>query len=229
MRTGGLLTTADSLGGFLSGIAVLPKWIVTTSMMATVFRLAHEGPLLLHGEVLRKGRTSVVTALDVVDEGLGGAPVARIIMTCAVLDPGGMDLRFERPFSLPMGPIDPDAPGPEEFFCIQPGEGRVTTLELADHLRNPWGILHGGAVAVLADVAACRAAGEAHPSGRGTPVAAADSVLHYLRPVRVGPVEARCEVLGGRPGRWLVQVAIHDVGADDRLVTAGSVTVVEAG
>ena len=56
-------------------------------------------------------------------------------------------------------------------------------------------------------------------------VAATDVVLHYLRPVKVGPVEARCTVLGTRGGRTSVRVAIHDVGAGDRLVTLGSVTV----
>jgi uncharacterized protein (TIGR00369 family) len=111
----------------------------------------------------------------------------------------------------------------------------TTRLRLADHLRNPWGILHGGAMAVLVDVAACRAAaGElAGRSGAdptdGIPttagVAAADTVLHYLRPVRVGPVEARCRVMGGPPGRSLVRVAVHDLGAEDRLVSLGSVVV----
>ena len=56
-------------------------------------------------------------------------------------------------------------------------------------------------------------------------VAAGDVVLHYLRPVRVGPVDARCTVLGTRAGRTTVRVAIHDVGAGDRMVTAGAVTV----
>ena len=224
LRTGGLLTVADSLGGFTSGIAVLPRWIVTTSLMATVVRLDHQGPLVLTARVLRQGRSSVVTAIDAVDEGDGGAPVAHVVMTCAILDPGDMDLRFQRPFALPMLPPRPDAQGPEEFFRIRPGTGPVTTLDLADHLRNPWGILHGGAVAMLADVAACRAAGPGDPGGRGW--SGADTVLHYLRPVKVGPVEARCQVLGGRGDRRLVRVAVHDVGADDRLVSLGTVTAV---
>ena len=114
---------------------------------------------------------------------------------------------------------------PEEFFCIDPGEGPVTRLRLADELRNPWGILHGGAVAMLADEAACRAAaavsGATGPGG----VAAADAVLHYLRPVKVGPVEARCTVLGSGAGRTTVRVAIHDVGAEGRMTNLGTVTV----
>ena len=224
LRTGALLTSVDSLGGFLCGISVQPEWIVTTSMMATVAELSHRGPLRIQGRILRRGRNAVVAALDVVDEGSGDRPVAAVTMTSSVLDPGDMDLRIERPFVIPMGPPDPEAQPPEEFFCIEPGTGPVTTLELADRLRNPWGILHGGAVAMLADVAACRAVGGGG-AGDGRRVAAADTVLHYLRPLKVGPVEARCQVLGGGPGRTLVRVAVHDMGADARLATVGTVAV----
>ena len=234
LLTGALLTSVDSLGGVLSGLSVLPQWIVTTSMMATVARLSHQGPLLLHGRVLRRGRNSVVAGLDVVDEGDHDRAVAAVTMTFAVLDPGAMQLEFTRPVVTAMPPASPDPRTPEEFFCIRPGIGPVTTLELADHLRNPWGILHGGAVAVLADIAACRAV-EATRSGvstgqrlaRDLSVASGDTILHYLRPVKVGPVEARCRVLGGGLGRTVVRVAIHDVGADDRLVELASVAVLD--
>ncbi len=68
-----------------------------------------------------------------------------------------MELPFERPIRSAMPPPAADPQGVEEFFGIEPGAGPVTRLDLADQLRNPWGILHGGAVATLADVAACRA------------------------------------------------------------------------
>jgi uncharacterized protein (TIGR00369 family) len=225
LRTGALLTSVDSLGGLLCGLSVLPEWIVTTSMMATIAHLSHRGPLRLHGRILRRGRKAVVAALDIVDEGLADRAVAAVTLTSAVLDPGTMDLPFARPIAIPMGQPDPDAPPPEEFFCIEPGTGPVTRSALADRLRNPWGILHGGAVAMLVDVAACRAVGG--PDGGTDRLAAADTVLHYLRPIKVGPVEARCRVLGGRPGRTLVRVAVHDIGADARLATVGTVAVLE--
>ena len=203
LRTGGLLAGIDSLGGFLCGISVLPDWVVTTSVMATVARLSHQGPLRLDGRVLRRGRNSVVAAIGVTDEGDDDREVAAATMTCAVLDPGDRDLHVERPFAVPMAPHDPDALAPEEFFGIEPGVGSVTRLRVADSVRNPWGILHGGALAVLVDVAACRAAEAAlsagSPTGRDhTRVAAADTVLHFLRPVKVGPVEARCQSPGER-------------------------------
>lgn len=222
LRIGALLTCLDSLGGLLSGLSVHPRWIVTTSMSATVARLDHAGPLLLHGRVLRRGRNTVVSRLDVVDEGNGDHPVAAATMSCAVLDPGGRDLRFDRPYSTPMPPRRADPPRPEEFFCIEPGSGPVTTLQLADQLRNPWGILHGGAVATLAEVGACRSV---EAGGTPGPLAAADTVLHYLHPNRVGPVEARCEVLGAGTHRALVRVAVHDLGQEGRLTTLGSVAV----
>ena len=244
MRTGALLTNLDSVGGILAGLSVLPRWIVTTSLMATVTRLDHRGPLRAHGRVLRRGRNSVVAGLQVVDEGRDDVLVAACTGTFAVLDPrDDMTLEFTRPAVVPMPPPMADTPAPEEFFHIEPGTGTTTRLRLADHLRNPWGILHGGAMAVLVDVAACRAAaspgtpdgtgaaGEAGTPGPTRPdrgvagLAAADTVLHYVRPVRVGPVEARCRLVGGVPGRTLVRVAVHDLGADDRLVSLGSVVV----
>jgi uncharacterized protein (TIGR00369 family) len=225
LRTGALLTAVDSLGGFLCGLTVQPEWIVTTSMMATVARLVHAGPLRLHGRVLRRGRNAVVAAIEVLDEGQADRPVAAATMTCAILDPGGMELDFVRPVRIPMAPPDPDPAPPEEFFAIEPGTGPVARLDLVERLRNPWGILHGGAVAMLADVAACRAVEGGPGAGPGGRVAAADTVLHYLRPAKVGPVEARCDVLGGSDGRSLVRVAVHDLGADDRVVAFGSTSV----
>ncbi len=96
MRTGALLTNLDSVGGFLAGLSVLPRWIVTTSLMATVTRLDHRGPLRVHGRVLRRGRNSVVAGLEVVDEGRGDALVAASTGTFAVLDPGDMARRVRR-------------------------------------------------------------------------------------------------------------------------------------
>jgi uncharacterized protein (TIGR00369 family) len=222
LRTGALITVLDSLGGLMSGLAVHPRWIVTTNLMVTVAELSHRGPLGLSGRVLRQGRNSVVSALRVVDEGAGDRPVAAATMTSAVLDPGAMRLDFKRPLVVPMPLPSGDERTPEDFFCIEPGEGPITRLRLEDRLRNPWGILHGGALAVLADVAACRAA-----SRSGGPVrAAADTVLHYLQPARIGPIEAHTTVVGNDQEHSLVRVTIHDAGADNRAVMLASVRVV---
>jgi uncharacterized protein (TIGR00369 family) len=77
-------------------------------------------------------------------------------------------------------------------------------IDLADELRNPWGILHGGVVAMLADLAS------EHATGRAT----TEVVLHFLAPNRVGPVQAHARSLGERRDGEVVRIEIRDVGAD---------------
>ena len=82
---------------------------------------------------------------------------------------------------------------------------------------------------MLADEAACRAAADVPGPSGPNGVAAADAVLNYLRPVRVGPVEARCSVLGSVVGRTVVRVAIHDLGSGGRMTNLGTMTVLAGG
>ncbi len=224
---GGLLSAVDSLGGMTAGLAVLPRWIVTTNMMATLVRPSHAGPLRLHSRVVRRGRNSVVVAVDIVDEGDHDRAVAMVVQTCAVLDADRRDLHFDRPVVVDMPPEAASPVVPAEFFGIEPEGGPVTRLTLSDHLRNPWGILHGGAVAVLADIAATRAVADRDRPGEADLLATGDVVLHYLRPSRTGPIDARCTVLGGGSGRHVVRVELRDVGAGDRVVGTGSVEVLD--
>jgi uncharacterized protein (TIGR00369 family) len=216
-----LLSCVDSVAGALSGLVVLPRWTVTTSLMLQMHRLAQIGPLRFHGRVLRQGRSGVVVAVDIVDEGAMDVQVATAIVTCAALDSGSKGRRVDRPLVIPMAPVDPHVQPVEEFFRIEPGSGPVTRMELAPHLRNSWGTLHGGAVATLADVAAGRAAEQ----GGTVPMATTEVVLHYLSPGRVGPIEASGEVLGSRRDGTVVRVAVRDLGQDHRLVSVASVTV----
>ena len=225
MRTGVLLALVDSLGGFTAGLAVLPRWIVSTSIHLQVAGLDHVGPLRLDVAVLRRGNLSAVTSVVVSDEGAGDAHVADGIVTCAALEPDEPKV-FTRPIRIDALPR-PDDPEPlEQFFGIAPhadgADPLTTTLTLDARLRNPWGILHGGATSVLLDAAAVRAA---HLDGGGTVAAATDTVVHFLSPVRTGPVEARCTVIGDRPDGRLVRVAVHDTGNRDRLCVLGSVVV----
>jgi uncharacterized protein (TIGR00369 family) len=217
LRTGVLLTAIDAVGGLACGLASLPAWIVSTNLMLRVGRLEHVGPLRLEAELLRMGKAAGVAAVTVVDEGAADHPVAHGILTTAVLTPAHGPPRLSRPVWLGgPSPAPLDIPI-EALFGIENGSGPRTTLRVTDDVRNRWGILHGGAVAVLADVAATRTTG-----GQGV---AADTVLHYLRPVRTGPVEARCTMAGRRTDATVVTVSMHDIGNKDRQVALGSVTV----
>src|SRR5690606_16959728 len=135
-----------------------------------------------------------------------------------------------RPLDLPEPP-DPSFRGtPAEVSGLRAGDRPgVVPLAVADRVRNPWGILHGGSMAVLADVSATSAV-HGSPALDPTPgLVTSDLVVHYLSPGRVGPVVARATVVGERRGEHLVRVSVVDHGADDRRLVLAMVTVRHTG
>lgn len=227
-----LVCIVDSIGGMTSGLASLPDWIVTTNLM---LRRAPDalrgdrgtGPLTLETQVLRRGRSSVVTKVVTTDA--RNHMVATAWMSCAVLTPAN----GPPPFTRPVRPFDRDVPldpifaaPPHEFFNLSAGDrpGEVQ-LMVEQRLRNPWGILHGGASAVVLDAAA-RSLVIGRPTAEATPEAiVTDLAMHYLSPGRVGPVHASATLVGRRGADHLVRVEVRDRGADDRLMALAQTTV----
>ena len=230
--TGILAALVDSISGMASGIAALPGWIVTTNLNvrrapASLFGPTGTGPLLLDTEVLRRGRSAIVTRTSVTAAD-DGAAVATGWMTAAVLAPNGGPPEITRPVR-PVGfePVDDPAfaADPDTFFALRDGHapGEVA-LDLVDRTRNPWGILHG-AMTVLADTAA-RSAVAGTPALTPTPgMAVADLNVHYLSPGRVGPVRATARVIGTKGLEHLVRVSVVDHGAGDRPLVVALATV----
>jgi uncharacterized protein (TIGR00369 family) len=217
VRVGALLTMADTVGGMCAGLAALPGWVVSTNLMLRSDPVAHRGPLALDARVLRAGRKAVVTQVSIRDAGAEDALIADGILTSAVLIPEGGPPDFGRPMAMSA----PDAPDPVlpllEFFGIEPHGTDAVALEITDRVRNPWGILHGGATAVLVDAAAAHVV--------DADATTADVVMHFLRPGRVGPAVARATVLGPRPDGMLVRVEVTDAGAGDRVMAVAVCTV----
>jgi uncharacterized protein (TIGR00369 family) len=230
--TGVLAALVDSIGGLASGIACMPDWIVTTNLTlrrapGTLSGPAGTGPLVLDTEVLRRGRSAVVTRTAVSDS--EGTAVATGWMTAAVLTPTGGPPAISRPIRpLPQQPNDDPAfsTTPAEFFGLREGKapGEVA-LDIIGRIRNPWGILHGGGMTVLADVAA-RSAVAGTSSLEPTPgLVTSDLITHYLSPGRVGPVVASAQVVGHSGRDHLVRVIVRDHGADDRPLVESILTV----
>jgi uncharacterized protein (TIGR00369 family) len=217
VRVGALLTMADTVGGMCAGLAALPGWVVSTNLMLRTDPVRHVGPLALDGRVLRAGRTSVVIQVQIRDSGDGDRLIADGVLTSAVLDPAGGPPDFGRPMVMHA----PDGPDPAvpvlEFFGIEPAGDGTVVMEITEGIKNPWGILHGGATAVLLDAAAAHAI--------GPDATTADVVMHFLRPGRVGPAVAHTQVLGERPDGHVVRVEIVDAGADDRVMVVAVATV----
>lgn len=232
LDTGLLTCLVDGIGGMTSGLASLPDWIVTTNLQLRRATDALVGPrgtgsLVIDVAVLRRGRSSVVTRCDVTDE--AGHTVASCWLTCAVLTPDGGPPQFVRP--VPRLERDrPDDPvfhsRPATFFGLTAGERSGEVLLHAEpRLRNPWGIIHGGATAVTVDAAA-----RALVLGRSDPDAldgtiVSDLSVQYLSPGRVGPLVATATERGASGRDRLVRVEVRDRGADDRAVALAMVTV----
>jgi uncharacterized protein (TIGR00369 family) len=206
MRAGALLTLLDSVGGLCGGLAALPEgWVVSTNLSARTVELAHIGPMRIDARVVRQGRASVVTAVEIHDEGAHDALVVDGVLTSAILVPQNGPPAWSRPLVLRAGDEIPEpVPSIPEWLGALAVDESTVEMPLADSFRNPWGILHGGAVASLIDLAA------EHVTGGAT----ADVVLHFLAPNRVGPVRAVARPIGSRADGTVSGVEVRDHGAD---------------
>jgi uncharacterized protein (TIGR00369 family) len=219
MPTGALLTLADGLGGLCGGLAVQPRWVVSTNLMFRLARPDHAGPIRGRARVLRRGRNGVVTQIELRDEGNADAPVGEAVLTSAALDPPEDMLTPSRPVNIDPGPLPEiegslrDALGIHE---VDPPDGydAAVRMEVTDEVRNPWGIVHGGATAMLIEVAAGCASRSA---------VAGDTVLHFVQPGRAGPLESRVRGIGGSDGVRVMRIDVCDRGADDRRTATATV------
>ena len=214
VRAGALLTLLDQVGGVCGGLAALPDgWIVSTNIAARVVAFAHAGPFRVEASLLRRGRNNVVASVRAVDEGNDDLIVADGVLTSAILVPADGPPQWTRPLALGAGPPLDEPPPFEEWLGVRIVDARTIQILLADELRNPWGILHGGVVASLVDIAT------AHATGGD----ACDVALHFLAPNRIGPVRAHVDVAGTRSDGTVCRVELTDVGAG-RVTAVAAVT-----
>jgi uncharacterized protein (TIGR00369 family) len=206
VRAGALLTMLDNVGGLCGGLAALPDgWVVSTNLAARTIATRHTGPLRIDAAVLRRGRNNVVTEVTIRDEGADDAFVAAGVLTSAILVPENGPPRWPRPLTLESGPPPANGlPPMPEWLATRAVDATTLEMDLAEELRNPWGILHGGVVASLIDLAT------EHATGAIT----TDVVLHFLAPNRVGPVRAHVHPIGTRADGTVAHVEVRDVGAD---------------
>jgi uncharacterized protein (TIGR00369 family) len=205
LRAGALLTLLDNVGGLCGGLAALPDgWVVSTNLSARTIETAQTGPLRIEACVLRQGRTSVLTEVEIRDEGEHDRLVMNGVLTSAILVPKDGPPAWKRPLVIEAtAPPSEPAPTIPEWLGTYSVDAHTLEMPLADSLRNPWGILHGGALASLIDLAA------AHVTGGVT----TDVVLHFLAPNRQGPVRAEARPIGTRADGTVSRVEVRDEGA----------------
>jgi uncharacterized protein (TIGR00369 family) len=222
IRTGALLALIDNVGGFCGGLGALPDgWVVSTNLAArTVPEALPADALHLEARVLRRGKSAVVTSVEARAGSATGPVVADAALTSAVLVPENGPPPWDRPAVLAVEPLVGDVPPLYEWIGVRALGDATVAVDVRDELRNPWGILHGGIVAALVDAAAEHEA----TAARGGEHVTADAVIHFLAPVRVGPVRATATPLGDRPDGRVARVELHDGGVDDRTVAVAVTT-----
>ena len=220
LGAGTLLTLADSIGGMCAGLAELPKrWVVSTNLTLRVARPEAAGPIRLRTWILRKGRASVVNAVEMYDEADKEALVATAVLTSAALVPEFEPPAIDRPVvvsapSPPRGDTSLRSVIGAYEVDAGPGADVALAMNVTDAIRNPWGIVHGGAIVLLMDAVV--------ESALGGPVVAGDTVVHFLRPGRVGPVHAEARITGTRADGAVLRITWRDAGAGGRTTALGS-------
>lgn len=100
-----------------------------------------------------------------------------------------------------------------ELVDIKTGEA-VLRLKVHDQLRQPHGLLHGGATASLIDTATAFAV--VSNLADDEKASTVDLTVHYLRPVFEGEIICTARVV--RAGRRLLTVSAEVVNAEGKLI-----------
>ncbi len=235
MHVGVLATLIDLLGGILAARVAYPDWIATANLLINSTQRARTGEVTVVGSVLRAGRAAVVieaestagtTSSDSPAKSVGSAVAtfSRLARRDGNLDIGRDDGSHQ------VVAFKPDGPGLTQHLLDKAGlrvldtDAGAVELNMSDYVRNSFGALQGGMVALMADVAgqyAARAVAD-------QPVVTADLAIHYLSQGKAGPFYTRTKVLRMTGDSVLTRVEILDRGANDLLmaVAANTATVV---
>jgi acyl-coenzyme A thioesterase PaaI-like protein len=217
LRLGVIATAIDLCAGGLAGSKAAPDWVATSDLSVHVVEPVREGRCAIDCRIVRRGRFLVVLEQSIRRAGepegrhAGQATAAfSILPSRGEAQGGGRDDRRGVRELSPGSRAELDLLDRIGARLTSEAEGCVE-LELSDYVRNTFGALQGGAVAVLAEAALEAAAG----------VPLADLAVRYLAQGRVGPFRTEVRRTRGSLGEWLGCV-VRDLGSDGRLVAMAS-------
>lgn len=214
LEPGALAVLVDVLGGGLSIRAVLPDWAATADLALQLLGtdVAPGDTVRADARVVRKGRTTLVTEVDL-HRTSDGTTLGWGSMTFSVLPRRADTLEWNRddgPSQVTRTSFGTDGPQFTRPLVDAVGatvsERGVVEMAYTDYVRNSFGAVQGGVVAMLGAIAGRSALGDAR---------VLDLHVAYIAQARTGPFVATAEVLG--PGAATVRLV--DTGAGGRLTT----------
>ena len=212
-----VLGIASPEGGGKSDLEAVPNPVIHSCQVldpgGDVRRIQVVSEVLKHGRQMGYSRSRIVDAdhparVLALTQGQGislGAP------------PEGLERMPVEPIVIEDGPDLP--PLWRVFGAARRPDGHWALPLLSAEVASPDAALHLGPQFVLLETAAFELATECAGTER---LQATSSHVMFLARGKVGPFRADAEVLSGSDGVTAVRVLLHDEGAGDRAVTAGS-------
>ncbi|MCU1452008.1 MAG: hypothetical protein JWN46_154 [Acidimicrobiales bacterium] len=192
-------------------------WSLTTDMTVRMQPVPAPSRVTAVQRVLRQGRRSVVSKVDLTDDAgalvaTGAVGFTRVPRKATdppkpMITPALLLEQFDG-FAVLTRPLRDEA----GIEAVDPGAG-VVEIELAEEVRNPAGTLQGAMVALVAEAAA----EDLMATRVDGPVVVTDLDLRYLAKTGAGPVRTRARLLGSGPDAT-VEVELVDT-STDTLVT----------
>ena len=233
VRLGVIAALADIAGATILAEHLYPDRMATVSLSLQSQRAARQGPLIARSKLLRKGSRQLIVSVEVrdgegADDFAGGEAIAHAL------------LGFSR---LPRLPEQADLPAPAtrprvssmahpasrlkepllERAGVRVVDAAAGVVEIDNHdwVRNSFGTLNGGVVALLVEFA-----GELAARARlGVAVVTADLDLYYVGQSGAGPIRSQVTPLRVEAEHAVFRVELRDGGADDKLLCVGNVHV----
>jgi len=226
VHVGVVATLVDVLGATLAIRALYPDWIATAGLSICMARPAISGTIVASGIVIRAGQSINVIDVDISEESNSAAHPSTSI--------GSAIITFSRlPRRKDTIEVEPDSVNGITFAVEGSGLSRryldevglqilddtagIVEIKMTDYVRNSFGAIQGGIVALLADIAGQCAARAA----TGQPLITKDLTLHYLSQGKVGPFVTRARMIRKTSDTALTRVELVDRGANDRLLMLG--------
>jgi uncharacterized protein (TIGR00369 family) len=235
VRVGAIATLMDVAGASVALDAVLPDRTATVELAYQGARPVAQGPVFAIAAPLRAGSKQVVVDVEVLDGlgkddpqqaqlcGLGTMTFSRLVQRAdhapiRISDAARAAVGRSR-MSLPGSGLDQPLLERSGIRVLDAAGG---ALEIDNHdwVRNSFGTINGGMVAILieraGELAACAAGG-----GR---FGVCDLTVHYLGQTRTGPARTRARIVRATADHVVCRVELRDTSAADALVALGTVT-----
>jgi uncharacterized protein (TIGR00369 family) len=232
VHVGVLATLTDVLGGFLAMEAFLPDWMATANLSIHTTGHASSGMVTATGRVIRSGRSTATVSMEIFQGKKTEAQPVHFIgsamITYSKIE--GIRAAFNKDRHVDFQMPDGDS-GFERHVIDQTGlrfkenKPGVAILNMTEYVRNSFGSLQGGMIAMMADAAGQSAARAA----TGVRLTTVDLIVYYLSPGRCGPFTTDARVLRSNESSALSRVEIRDAGDDHRIIAVAMNTAALAG